>query len=94
MEAEVTQQIGAGPSERTPDRTTSRNGYRKREWETRVGTVQLAIPKLRRGTYFPAFLEPRRRREQALVSVIQEAYVLLHPESRPVGAILGDDRRE
>ena len=76
MEAEVTQQIGAGPHERTPERTTSRNGYRKREWETRVGTVQLAIPKLRRGTYFPEFLEPRRRSEQALVSVIQEAYVL------------------
>jgi transposase-like protein len=73
MEAEVTPQIGAGPHERTRDRTTSRNGYRKREWETRVGTVQLAIPKLRRGTYFPEFLEPRRRSEQALVSVIQEA---------------------
>ncbi len=75
MEAEVTQHIGAGPHERTPDRTTSRNGYRKREWETRVGTVQLAIPKLRQGTYYPEFLEPRRRSEQALVSVIQEAYV-------------------
>ena len=75
MEAEVTQHIGAGPHERTPDRTTSRNGYRQREWETRVGTVQLAIPKLRQGTYYPEFLEPRRRSEQALVSVIQEAYV-------------------
>ncbi len=76
MEAEVTQPMGAGPHERTRDRTTSRTGYRKREWETRGGTVPFAIPKLRRGTYFPAFLEPRRRSEQALVSGIQEAYGL------------------
>ena len=69
-------EIGAGPHERAPDRTTSRNGYRKREGETRVGTVQLAIPKLRRETYFSEFLELRRRSEQAFVSVIQEACVL------------------
>jgi transposase-like protein len=75
MEAEVTQQIGAGPHERTAARTNQRNGYRPRAWETRLGTVQLAIPKLRHGTYYPEFLEPRRRSEQALVSVIQEAYV-------------------
>jgi transposase-like protein len=75
MEAEVTQQIGAGPHERTGARTTSRNGHRPRAWETRVGAVQLAIPKLRQGTYYPEFLEPRRRSEHALVAVIQEAYV-------------------
>ncbi|POB09388.1 IS256 family transposase [Sulfobacillus sp. hq2] len=75
MEAEVTQQIGAGPHERTGARTNSRNGHRPRTWETRVGAVQLAIPKLRQGTYYPEFLEPRRRSEHALVAVIQEAYV-------------------
>ena len=75
METEVTQQIGAGPHERTGARTNSRNGHRPRTWETRVGAVQLAIPKLRQGTYYPEFLEPRRRSEHALVAVIQEAYV-------------------
>ncbi len=75
MEAEVTQQIGASPHERTGARTNSRNGHRPRTWETRVGAVQLAIPKLRQGTYYPEFLEPRRRSEHALVAVIQEAYV-------------------
>lgn len=75
MEAEVPHQIGAAPPERTATRTHQRNGYRPRTWNTRVGTVHLAIPKLRHGTYFPEFREPRRRSEQALVSVIQEAYV-------------------
>jgi len=75
MEAEVTQTIGAGPHERTGTRTNSRNGHRLRTGETRVGRVQLAIPQLRQGTYYPEFLEPRRRREHALVAVIQEAYV-------------------
>jgi len=59
MEAEVTAQIGAGPHERAAGRTTQRNGKRERPWETRPGPVQLAIPKLRQGTYYPGFLEPR-----------------------------------
>jgi putative transposase len=76
MEGEVAAQIGAERGERRPeDRMTHRNGYRRREWQTRAGTVELQIPKLRRGSYFPSFLEPRRRSEQALVSVVQQAYV-------------------
>ncbi len=76
IEAEVAAQIGAGRHERTDERTTYRNGRRPRDWNTRLGTVRLQIPKLRKGVYFPRFLEPRRRSEQALASVIQEAYVL------------------
>lgn len=75
MEEEVAVQIGAGPYERSEERTTHRNGYRTRPWDTRVGRIHLEIPKLRQGTYFPSFLEPRRRAERALVSVVQEAYV-------------------
>ena len=75
MEAEVAAQIGAGHGERSPDRLTNRNGYRPRGFDTRVGEIELAIPKLRQGTYFPSFLEPRTRSEQALVAVVQEAYV-------------------
>ena len=76
MEAEVSELIGAGRGERAPEeRLTHRNGYRSRPWATRAGELELAIPKLRRGSYFPSFLEPRRRSEQALVSVVQEAYV-------------------
>jgi putative transposase len=76
MEIEVSQQIGAERGERRPDdRMTHRNGYRPREWQTRAGTVELQIPKLRRGSYFPSFLEPRRRSEQALLAVIQQCYV-------------------
>src|SRR5919202_767366 len=75
MEAEVSAQIGAGRYERTDERTTQRNGYRTRPWETRVGTIDLAIPKLRSGSYFPSWLEARKRGEQALVSVVAEAYV-------------------
>jgi len=75
-EADVSTQIGAERHERTADRTTRRNGYRERAWDTRLGTVPLAMPKLRHGTDSPPFLEPRRRREQALSAVIQEAYVL------------------
>ena len=76
MEVEVSQRIGAELGERRPDdRMTHRNGYRAREWQTRAGTVELQIPKLRRGSYFPSFLEPRRRSEQALLAVIQQAYV-------------------
>src|SRR5438045_4568036 len=75
MEAEVTAQIGAGRYERTDDRSTQRNGYRARPWDTRVGTLELEIAKLRQGSYFPSWLEPRRRAEQALVAVVAEAYV-------------------
>lgn len=76
MELEVSQQVGADWYERTPERTTRRNGYRDREWDTRVGTVQLQVPRLREGSYFPSLLEPRKRAERALVAVVQEAYVL------------------
>jgi putative transposase len=76
MEGEVTEQIGAGKYQRTPERTTQRNGYREpRDWDTRVGTVGLAIPKLRAGSYFPSFIEPRRRAEKALLAVVQQAYI-------------------
>jgi putative transposase len=75
MEAEVSELVGAERGERTPERLTHRNGYRSRSWSTRAGELELAIPKIRRGSYFPSFLEPRRRSEQALVSVVQEAYV-------------------
>ncbi len=75
MEAEVSQTAGAGYGERNPDRMARRNGYRQRAWDTRVGSIELAIPRLRLGSYFPSFLEPRRRSEQALVAVVQEAYV-------------------
>jgi putative transposase len=75
MEAEVAELAGAERYERSAERAVYRNGYRVREWDTRVGTVDLAIPRLRAGSYFPSFLEPRRRSEQALVAVVQEAYV-------------------
>lgn len=75
MEAEVSSQVRADPYERTEDRVTQRNGYRDRTWETRAGALALRIPKLREGSYFPGFLEPRRRSERALVSVVQQAYV-------------------
>jgi len=75
MEAEVAEQIGAGLHEKSPERTTHRNGYRERLWKTRAGEIELAIPRLRSGSYFPSFLEPRTRSEKALVAVIQEAYV-------------------
>src|SRR6185437_8472214 len=61
--------------ERTDDRVTHRNGYRSRRWDTRAGEIELQIPKLRQGSYFPSFLAPRKRSEQALVSVVQQAYV-------------------
>ena len=75
MEAEVSELIGAERGERSEERLAHRNGYRSRPWQTRAGEIELAIPKIRRGSYFPSFLEPRRRSEQALVSVVQEAYV-------------------
>ena len=75
MELDTEPLCGAAHGERSPDRLNQRNGYRERDWETRAGTVELRIPKLRRGSYFPAFLEPRRTAEKALTAVIQEAYV-------------------
>jgi transposase-like protein len=75
MEAEVSAQIGAERYERSEERTTQRNGYRTRPWETRMGTLEVAIPKLRSGSYFPSWLEARKRGEQALVAVVAEAYV-------------------
>src|SRR5689334_3136633 len=76
MELEVSELIGAGYGERRPeDRATHRNGYRARRWDTRAGEVELQIPKIRQGSYFPSILEPRKRSEQALLGVIQQAYV-------------------
>ena len=75
MDAEVSGQIGAQHGERSSDRLTHRNGYRSRNWDTRVGTMELRIPKVREGSYFPSLLEPRRRSEKALLAVIQQAYV-------------------
>ena len=77
MALEVEGLTGAAHGERSADRITHRNGYRDRSWETRAGTVELKIPKLRKGSYFPGFLEPRRMAEKALAAVIQEAYI--HP---------------
>jgi len=77
MEAEVSEVTGLAHGERDPEhRLTQRNGYRDRRWDTRVGTIELAIPRVRDGSYFPSLLEPRRRAERALLAVIQEAYVL------------------
>lgn len=77
MEAEVTELTGVAKGERDPERRlTNRNGYRDRRWDTRVGTMNLSIPRVRDGSYFPSLLEPRRRAERALLAVVQEAYVL------------------
>jgi len=75
MELEVGALTGAGYGEKSADRLVQRNGYRDRDWQTRAGTVELRIPKLRKGSYFPGFLEPRRITEKALTAVIQEAYI-------------------
>src|SRR5918994_132828 len=75
MELEVGAATGAAYGEKNGFRLAQRNGYRDRDWETRAGTVELRIPKLRRGSYFPSFLEPRRMAEKALTAVIQEAYI-------------------
>jgi putative transposase len=75
MEIEVEQHVGAGRHERGSGRTGQRNGYRQRNWDTRVGTVELKVPRVRHSSYFPSLLEPRRRAERALSAVVQEAYV-------------------
>ena len=75
MELEVGAKTGAAYGEKNALRLAQRNGYRERDWETRAGTVELRIPKLRTGSYFPSFLEPRRMAEKALTAVIQEAYI-------------------
>jgi len=75
MEMEVGGLTGAGYGEKSPARLVQRNGHRERDWQTRAGTVELRIPKLRKGSYFPGFLEPRRMAEKALTAVIQEAYI-------------------
>jgi putative transposase len=76
MDADAEVRCNAGYGEVTPDRVNSRNGYRLREWDTRAGTIELAIPKLRQGTYYPEFLEHRRRAERALASVVATSYLL------------------
>lgn len=76
MELEVKEKTGAEPYQRSDERCNYRNGYRERSWDARVGTLPLKIPRLRTSSYFPSLLEPRRRVEQALLSVVQEAYVL------------------
>lgn len=75
MDLEIEAKTGAPAGTRSPDRLNHRNGYRERNWDTRAGRIELAVPKLRKGSYFPSFLEPRRTAEKALVAVIQEAYI-------------------
>jgi putative transposase len=89
MEAEVASQVGAEAHERTEQRTTHRNGYRERRWDTRLGTMQLQVPKVREGGYVPSFIEHRKRSEQALISVIQEA-VVKGVSTRKIEAVLGE----
>ena len=73
MELEVSQQVGAERHERTLSRTGQRNGYRERDWDTRVGSIELRVPRVRDGSYFPSLLEPRRRSEKALLAAVQQA---------------------
>lgn len=87
MEAEVTAKVGAEPHERTDERTGYRNGHRDRRWDTRLGTLRLRVPKLREGGYVPSFIEHRKRSEQALISVIQEA-VVQGVSTRKIEAVL------
>jgi transposase-like protein len=92
MELDVGGKTGAAWGEKSPDRLAQRNGYRDRVWETRAGTIELRIPKLRKGSYFPGFLEPRRLAEKALTAVIQEAYI--QGISTPVGGRPGQGSRD
>ena len=94
MEMEVGTLTGAGYGEKNPERFVQRNGYRDRDWQTRAGAGELRIPKLRKGSYSPFFLEPRRLAEKALTAVIQEAYIQGHldPLGRRVGQGDGDER--
>lgn len=87
MESEVSAKIGAEPHERSAERTTHRNGHRERRWDTRLGTLTLHVPKLREGGYVPSFIEHRKRSEQALISVIQEA-VVKGVSTRKIEAVL------
>ena len=87
MEAEVTAKVGAEAHERSEERTTHRNGHRERRWDTRLGTLQLQVPKVREGGYVPSFIEHRKRSEQALISVIQEA-VVKGVSTRKIEAVL------
>jgi len=82
METEVSGQIGAAPYELNSERLAYRNGYRTRRWDTRVGTIELKIPKVTAGAYFPSLLEPRRRAEKALHAVVVEADVKAYPLAR------------
>lgn len=75
MDSEVSSIVGAEKYERSGERNTYRNGYRDRDWNTRLGTLELKIPKLRQGSYFPSLLEPRKMSEKALLNVVQEAYI-------------------
>jgi hypothetical protein len=94
MALETDALCGAGHGERTAERINQRNGFRDRDWETRAGTVELRIPKLRKGSYFPGFLEPRRMAEKALTAVIQEAGACPPAgEAGPVGARHLDPQR-
>src|SRR4051812_8046058 len=88
MELEVEEHVGASRHERSAGRTGQRNGYRERSWDTRVGTVELKVPRVRDSSYFPSLLEPRRRAERALSAVIQEGYV--HGVSTRKGDELGE----
>ncbi len=83
MELETEGLCGAGHGERSPDRRVQRNGYRERDWQTRAGTVELRIPKLRRGSYFPGFLEPRRTAEKALTALISAQHRCRSGSLRP-----------
>jgi transposase-like protein len=94
MEMEVEEHVGAARHERSAGRVGRRNGYRERSWDTRVGTVELKVPRVRNGGYFPSLLEPRRKAERALATVVREAYVQggLHPQGGGVGEGFGDGR--
>ena len=85
MELEACERAGAERYERSAERSTYRNGYRQREWDTRVGTIELAIPRLRQGSYLPSFLNARKRSEQALLAVVMEAYTMACRRARSSG---------